>query len=168
MKYLKWAVVIVVAAGAGAAVGAGLAGCQCRGGGGAGDTLMLNPDQAEGGVGVVRRTDLLIAYHRSPAHAEPLRRLTERHAAAKTSGDEAFAGKAEAFGAMWQEISHRQFARREPLYTAVLAVQEDLEALMERHGLSQIKEAGPGVQGIDITDELIEMLTGESRADEIP
>jgi len=165
MRYLKWAVVVVAVAGVSAAGGAGLAGCQCRGGG-PGDTLMLDPDRAGGGVGVVRRTDLLIAYHRSQAHADPLRRLKERHGAAGAAGDESFVRKSEAFGAMWQEISHRQLARKEPLYTVVLAVREDLEALMARHGLSQIVEAGPGVEGLDITDELITALTPPPSAPE--
>lgn len=169
MLKLKWILVFVVGVAIGA--GAGLAGCQCRGGGGPGDTLMLAPDRPEGPVGVVRRTDLLIAYHRSPAHAEPLRRLRELHAAAGAEGeggDADLVASAERFGAMWQEISHRQLAREEPLYTVVLSVQEELAALMERHGLSQVVEAGPGVEGVDITDELVGMLTASSSGGGIP
>ena len=170
MSKLKWILVLVAGAVLGAGAGAGLAGCQCRGGGGPGDTLMLAPDRPEGPVGVIRRTDLLIAYHRSPAHAEPLRRLRELHAAAGAEGEGGvdLVASAERFGAMWQEISHRQLAQREPLYTVVLGVQDELAALMERHGLSQVVEAGPGVEGRDITDELVGMLTASSSGAGIP
>lgn len=143
---------------------AGLVAAGCVGGGGAstagaGDTLMVLPGQAaSGGVGVVRRTELLVAYHRSTRHAAGQRTLIEARDAARAAGEQERVARIEAMGAEMQEIAHRQLAGSEPLYTVLLGVQEELRAIMEARGLSRVLEAGPGVEGVDITDELVAAL----------
>lgn len=123
-------------------------------------TLMLSAEHADGDVGTVRRLDLMVAYYRSDRHGAFMQTITGAHARAAEQGDTDRAGRIEAFGAETQEIAHRQLAGDEPLYTVLLGVQDELRAVMSRHGLCRVVEAGPGVEGIDITDELIALLPG--------
>ncbi|VAX39744.1 hypothetical protein MNBD_PLANCTO03-2239 [hydrothermal vent metagenome] len=44
------------------------------------------------------------------------------------------------------------------MYTVLVGVEDELWALMDRHNLNKIVEAGPGIEGLDITDELVAML----------
>ncbi len=138
------------------------AGCQQHGAhagsAGAADTLMLMPQNATGGVGTVRRTELLIAYHRSARHAETLRSLIRRRDEAAQAGDADTVAALEHYGAAMQDVAHRQLAGKEPLYTVLLGVEDELRAVMDRHGLARVVEAKRGVEGLDITDELIAML----------
>ncbi len=124
-----------------------------------GDTLMLLPENAAGPVGVVRRTDLLVAYGKSKYLKEHYKTLETARDAALDAGDEELAARIEAEGPSWQEVMHRQLAGDEPLYTTLLAVQGELREVAEAHNLSKVLEAGEGVEGIDITDELAEKLT---------
>jgi len=121
-------------------------------------TLRLQPGNAPGGTGVVRRTDLLIAYTRSPAHDTPIDDLRRRRDEAAAAGDTTTVDGLNAYGAEWQEIAHRQLAGTEPIYTVLLAVQDELRAVMDARGLDRVVEAGRGVEGIDITDDLIARL----------
>lgn len=143
------------------AAGGCWAGCSLRPGPG-GQTLMVLPSQSRaGGVGVVRRTDLLVAYHKGAHHEARYQALVEARDAARAEGDEAGAARVEALGAELQEVAHRQLAGREPLYTVLVGVEDELRAIMAAHGLSRVLEAGPGVEGVDITDELVAALRVE-------
>ncbi|MCA9273014.1 MAG: hypothetical protein KDA31_08220 [Phycisphaerales bacterium] len=123
-----------------------------------GETLMLLPENAAGPVGVVRRTDLLVAYGKSKYLKEHYKTLETARDAARDAGDEELTAKIEAEGPYWQEVMHRQLAGEEPLYTILLAVQDELRDVADAHNLSKVLEAGKGVEGIDITDELAEKL----------
>ncbi|MEZ6234651.1 MAG: hypothetical protein R3B68_10725 [Phycisphaerales bacterium] len=134
----------------------------------AGDTLMVAGENlARPGdgprVGVVRRTELLVAYHKSPRFAAWLSGLRAERDAAVQRGDTEAAARYEAFGAELQEVGHRQLAQREPLYTILLGAQGELREVMERHGLVWVREAGadvgfPAAEVVDITEELCELL----------
>jgi len=132
--------------------------CTARDSRTSGETLMLMPENATGGVGVVRRVDLLVAYHSSVRHDETIRGLVRDRDAARDAGDTAKVAALEAYGSMMQDVAHRQLAGDEPLYTVLLGVQDELRAIMVEHSLGCVVEAGPGVRGTDITDELVAML----------
>lgn len=140
-------------------------GCESHSGhasnGHAGETLMLRPESAPGPIGVVRRTDLLVAYHRSAAFDDLMHTLSARRDAAAAAGETETVAAVELYGAMMQEISHRQLAGDEPLYTVLLGVEDELRAIMASRGLSRVVEAGPGAEGVDITDELIAAIASE-------
>lgn len=141
-----------------ALVGLGVSGCLGRGGtsAGAGDTLLVVTSQAaRGGVGVVRRTELLVAYTKSDERAAVINGLIAARDEARAAGRTEEVARIEALGAEMQEIAHRQLAGREPLYNVVLGVEGELRAIMEARGLSRVLEAGPGVEGVDITDDLV-------------
>ena len=123
-----------------------------------GDTLMLLPENAGGPTGIVRRTDLLVAYGKSKYLKEHYKTLETARDAAREAGDDELADKIEAEGPAWQEVLHRQLAGEEPLYTILLAVQDEMHDVADAHNLSKVLEAGKGVVGIDITDELAEKL----------
>lgn len=151
------ALAATVAVGLGAGFAAGCARAD------SGATLMLMPENAPGRTGVVRRTDLLVAHARSARHDAQLRALREKRDALAESGDAAAAESLNAYGAEWQEVAHRQLAGEEPLYTVLLGVQEELRAVMRERGLDRVVEAGPGVEGVDITDELVARITPAER-----
>lgn len=135
----------------------------CRNGGEprnrhAGATLMLRPQNATGGVGVVRRTDLLVAFHRTPDKEAVLQALIRARDDARAAGDEKAVAAYEAFGEMMQDIAHRQLAGAEPLYTLIPGIEDELREVMDRHALARVVEAGPGIEGLDITDELTALL----------
>ena len=148
---------------AGAVSAALLTSCALGSGGPAvpdhgGDTLMLLTDNAGGPVGVVRRTDLLVAYGKSKYLKEHYKTLETARDAARDAGDHELAARIEAEGPYWQEVMHRQLAGDEPLYTILIAVQDELREVADSHNLSKVLEAGEGVEGLDITDELAEKL----------
>jgi hypothetical protein len=155
----------VAAAASTLVLGAALLGaCQARSGG-AGDTLLVAPSQAAaGGVGVVRRLDVLVAYTKSPLHGDQIQALMDARDAARAAGRQDEVARIEALGAEMQEIAHRQLAGTEPLYNVLLAVGPDLRAIMESRGLARVLEAGPGVEGVDITDELIAAIERRASA----
>ncbi|MCB9841050.1 MAG: hypothetical protein H6809_05325 [Phycisphaeraceae bacterium] len=143
----------------------------------AGDTLMVAAEHLArpgGGprVGVVRRTELLVAYHKSPRFSAWLSGLRAERDAAVQRGDTEAAARYEAFGAELQEVGHRQLAQREPLYTILLGAQGELREVMVRHGLVWVREAGgdvgfPEAEVVDITEELCELLVApEAEEDE--
>ncbi|RNC80304.1 MAG: hypothetical protein ED559_00360 [Phycisphaera sp.] len=125
---------------------------------GAGDTLMLLPEHAGGPTGTIRRTDLLVAYGKSVHLKEHYSTLETARDAAREAGDDAFADRIEAEGPAWQEVLDRQLAGDEPLYTTLLAVQNEIRDVANEHGISKVVEAGPGVKGTDITDKIVEAL----------
>lgn len=125
---------------------------------GAGDTLMLLPENAGGPTGTVRRTDLLVAYGKSVHLQEHYDTLETARDAARQAGNDEFADRIESEGPAWQEVLHRQLAGDEPLYTTLLAVQDEIRDVANNHGISKVVEAGPGVSGTDITDEIVEAL----------
>lgn len=127
-----------------------------------GDTLMLLPENAAGPAGVVRRTDLLVAYGKSKYLKEHYMTLESARDAARDAGDNELAAKIEAEGPYWQEVMHRQLAGDEPLYTILLAVEDELREVADAHNLSKVLEAGEGIEGLDITDELAEKLAQSS------
>lgn len=125
---------------------------------GAGDTLMLLPENAGGPTGTVRRTDLLTAYGKSAHLQEHYDTLETARDAARETGNDDLADRIESEGPAWQEVLHRQLAGDEPLYTTLLAVQDEIRDVANNHGISKVVEAGPGVTGTDITDEIVEAL----------
>lgn len=124
----------------------------------AGATLMLRPENATGGVGVVRRTDLLVAFHRTSEKEAELRVLIRARDDARAAGDEQAVAAYEAYGEMMQDIAHRQLAGTEPLYTLIPGIEDELRLVMDRHALARVVEAGPGIAGLDVTDELTALL----------
>ncbi|MCW5777464.1 MAG: hypothetical protein KIS87_13590, partial [Phycisphaeraceae bacterium] len=80
---------------------------------------MLRPENATGGVGVVRRTDLLVAFHRAPEKEAELRTLIRARDDARAAGDERAVAAYESYGETMQDIAHRQLAGTEPLYTLI-------------------------------------------------
>ena len=124
----------------------------------AGDTLMLLPENAAGPIGTVRRTDLLVAYSKSKHLKTHYHTLESLRDAATSAGDTKLAANIEAEGPAWQELLHNQLAGTEPLYTTLLAIESELHAVADAKGISKVVEAGPGVQGIDITDDLVAAL----------
>ena len=58
-----------------------------------------------------------------------------------------------------QAIAHRQLSGAEPSYTVLAGTEAELRLVMDRHNLGKIVEAGPGVEGLDVTDELVAMLS---------
>ncbi len=121
-------------------------------------TLMLSPENAAGGVGVVRRADLLVRYYGSATHDAHMQTLMGLFTEAEDAGRQADATAISTYGGMMQEIAHRQLAETEPIYTVLASMSDDLRTLMRKHNLGRVVEAGPDVEGLDITDELIAML----------
>lgn len=75
------------------------------------------------------------------------------------AGDERPAAAAyEAYGEMMQDVAHRQPAGTEPLYTLIPGIEDELREVMARHALARVVEAGPGIEGLDITDEPTALL----------
>ena len=127
-------------------------------------TLMVDYTNPAGGVGVLDRTPLMVGYIGSGRHAADIDQLRALRDQAQAEGQADAAAAIEALGAESQEIAHRQLAGDEPLYTILLGVAPELRELMQRHNLSRVVEKGPGVEGVDLTAELVDMLPKRDNA----
>ena len=121
-------------------------------------TLMVDYTNPTGAVGVLDRTPLMVGYIGSARHGADIDSLRALRDQAQAGGRAEDASAIGALGAESQEIAHRQLAGEEPLYTILLGVEPELRELMRRHDLSRVVEKGPGVEGIDLTAELVDML----------
>jgi hypothetical protein len=119
---------------------------------------MVDYTNPTGSVGVLDRTPLMVGYIGSARHGADIDSLRALRDQAQAEGRAEDAAAIGALGAESQEIAHRQLAGEEPLYTILLGVEPELRELMRRHDLSRVVEKGPGVEGVDLTAELVEML----------
>ncbi len=120
-------------------------------------TLMYNADQPSGGTGAVDRTELLVAWYASQEFHDQLDTLRTHLEAAPDADKPAIEGR----GPETQAIAHRQLAGDEPLYTVLVGVQDELDALMDEQGLWKVVlVSGDAPAGTtDITDELVSRIT---------
>ena len=111
-------------------------------------------------VGVVKRTDLLIAYYGSAYHREYLDKLRNEQQRAREAGDEKRVAEIEKTGKAAQELAHRQLAGKAPLTNittrisdilAEVARENNLDIIVEKTDAEKYRDA----EIIDVTEAVI-------------
>ncbi len=113
-------------------------------------------------VGVIRRTDLLVAYYNSQRHADYLNGLLKQRDEAKAAGDRARVRAIDREGQAQQDLAHKQLMGRAPLTNILEAIRDDLDHVVQELGVGTVLESGafirPGTRTIDLTDDLVKRL----------
>lgn len=112
-------------------------------------------------VGVLDRTRVLVAYHRSRYWNDRMAPLLAEHRAATAANDQARVRAAVREGEARQACAHRQLLGREPLGHVADDLRPDIEALARSAGVRGVYlkgQAPPDAKAIDLTAQLEDRL----------
>ena len=116
-------------------------------------------------VGVFKRTDLLVAFYKSPAWLSHLTGLIQQREEAKARGDAEKVKEIEAQGAREQEHAHKQLVGEARLDNIMKHMKEQLPGIAREAGVSLIVErplySSADVELVDVTELLTESLSSD-------
>lgn len=114
-------------------------------------------------VGTFRRTEILVAWHRSAVQDARIRDLIRRRDEAKAKGDTQLAQALEERGAAMQERAHRQLSGEETIPEILEALAPQMADAAREAGVSLIAETiayhdAVAVEVVDVTETLTKRL----------
>lgn len=113
-------------------------------------------------VGTVKRTELLIAYHKSATQTAYIRGLIAQRDAAKAAGDSKRVAELEREGEASQDLAHQRLLGKASMKPIIDEVRAKLEAVAKTAGVSSIVEEGsplpPGAVAIDVTPHVVALF----------
>jgi hypothetical protein len=120
-------------------------------------------------VGTFRRTDVLVAWHRSERFHAALGDLVRRRDEAQAKGDSSLVRSLEERGAAMQDRSHRQLAGQETIPEILEALAPSLAEVARETNVSAVAETldyhDPAtIEIVDVTDALVRRLPAAVRS----